>query len=123
MEKDGKDKKPKYNMWQNNAFMVGLSWRFCKSVVLLLVAAAVSSAGLSIAEVLVSPVLLSKIESYVPFSELIAYIAMFVGILAGLSAIKAYIGENTLLWEDSSQVWDNRSLGGEDSQHVLSKHT
>lgn len=96
MEKDGKDKKPKYNMWQNNAFMVGLSWRFCKSVVLLLVAAAVSSAGLSIAEVLVSPVLLSKIESYVPFSELIAYIVMFVGILAGLSAIKAYIGENTL---------------------------
>lgn len=96
MEKDGKDKKPKYNMWQNSAFMVGLSWRFCKSVVLLLVAAAVSSAGLSIAEVLVSPVLLSKIESYVPFSELIAYIAMFVGILAGLSAIKAYIGENTL---------------------------
>lgn len=96
MEKDGKDKKPKYNMWQNSAFMVGLSWRFCKSVVLLLVAAAVSSAGLSIAEVLVSPVLLSKIENYVPFSELIAYIAMFVGILTGLSAIKAYIGENTL---------------------------
>lgn len=96
MEKDGKDKKPKYNMWQNSAFMVGLSWRFCKSVVLLLVAAAVSSAGLSIAEVLVSPVLLSKIENYVPFSELIAYIAMFVGILAGLSATKAYIGENTL---------------------------
>lgn len=96
MEKDGKDKKPKYNMWQNSAFMVGLSWRFCKSVVLLLVAAAISSAGLSIAEVLVSPVLLSKIENYVPFSELIAYIAMFVGILTGLSAIKAYIGENTL---------------------------
>jgi len=96
MKKENEEKKPRYNMWQNSVFMVQLSWKYCKSVVLLCIVFAVVSASLSITEVLVSPVLLSKIERYVPFSEMIAYIAMFVGILAGLSAIKAYIGENVL---------------------------
>lgn len=88
--------KPKYNMWQNSAFMVQLSSRYCKSVFWLCVLMAVLTASIGIVEVLASPVILSKLEQKVSFSNLMAYIAMFIGLLALLSALKAYVNENTL---------------------------
>lgn len=100
MKDNRKDKenktKPKYNMWQNSAFMVQLSFRYCKSVFWLCVLMAVLTASIGIVEVLASPVILSKLEQKVSFSNLMAYIAMFIGFLALLSAIKAYVNENTL---------------------------
>ncbi len=57
---------------------------------------AVLTASIGIVEVLASPVILSKLEQKVLFSNLMAYISMFIGILALLSAFKAYINENTL---------------------------
>ncbi len=88
--------KPKYNMWQNLAFMFKLSFKFCKSVFWLCILMAVLTATIGIVEVLTSPVILSKLEQKVSFSNLMAYIGMFVGSLALLSAFKAYINENTL---------------------------
>lgn len=95
VQKDSKAK-PKYNMWQNTAFMVKLSFKFCKSVFFLCVLMAILTASIGIVEVLASPVILSKLEQRVPFFNLMAYIAMFIGILALLSAFKAYVNENTL---------------------------
>lgn len=95
VQKDSKAK-PKYNMWQNTAFMVKLSFKFCKSVFFLCVLMAILTASIGIVEVLASPVILSKLEQRVSFSNLMAYIAMFIGILALLSAFKAYVNENTL---------------------------
>ena len=88
--------KPKYNMWQNSAFMVRMSFRFCKSVFWLCILLAVLTAAIGVAEVLASPVILSKLEQKVSFPNLMVYIAMFIGILAVLSAFKAYINENAL---------------------------
>lgn len=95
VQKDSKAK-PKYNMWQNTAFMVKLSFKFCKSVFFLCVLMAILTASIGIVEVLASPVILSKLEQRVPFFNLMAYIAMFIGILALLSAFKAYVNQNTL---------------------------
>lgn len=96
MKSNEKESRPKYNMWQNSAFMVRMSWRFCKSVVFLCVAAAVASACLGIAETLVSPIILSKVEGYAPFPDLLCTVAVSIGLLALLSAANAYIGENVL---------------------------
>ena len=88
--------KPKYNMWQNSAFMLRMSFRFCKSVFWLCILLATLTAAIGVTEVLASPVILSKLEQKVSFSNLMAYIGMFIGILASLSALKAYVNENAL---------------------------
>ena len=54
------------------------------------------TATIGVVEVLASPVILSKLEQKVNFSNLMTYIAMFIGILAALSASQAYINENVL---------------------------
>ena len=95
-EKQNNTNKPRYNMWQNSAFMVRMSFKYCKSVFWLCILLAALTASIGVAEVLASPVILSKLEQKVSFSSLMVYIAMFVGILALLSAFKAYVNENAL---------------------------
>lgn len=96
--KDVKDKnsKPKYNMWQNTAFMIRLAWSSRKSVPLLCVALAVVTASVTVAQLLITPGILQKVETSAPLGELVLAIALFSGGLLILSGLKAYIEENIL---------------------------
>lgn len=94
--KQSKVQKPKYNMWQNTGFMIAQAWKIRKSVLLICVLVATVTAGKTIAEMLIAPAVLSKVETMAPLQELILTIAVFGGVLILLSGLKGYLGENTL---------------------------
>lgn len=96
--KDVKDKnsKPKYNMWQNTAFMMRLAWSTRKSVLFLCVALAAVTASVTVVELLITPGILQRVETSAPLGELVLAIALFSGGLLILSGLKAYIEENIL---------------------------
>ena len=55
-------RKPKYNLWQNSAFMLKTAWGTFRSVPFLCLALAAAAAGKTVAELLLAPVILGKIE-------------------------------------------------------------
>lgn len=95
-KKEQKDK-PKYNMWQNAAYMLSLAWREKeKKVFVLSFLFAVFSVGSSLLNLYVTPSILSAVERKAPLSELIIIILVFTGLLMLCSAVSSYIGENLL---------------------------
>lgn len=62
---DKKKTKPKYNMWQNTWYMVQTAWAAYKPVVPMCIALAVLGAAYAAAEMLITPIILGKIESVV----------------------------------------------------------
>lgn len=93
MEKPKKKtkEKPKYNMWQNSAWMVSLAWKTRKTVLWVTIALAATTAGQTIIELLVAPAILSKVEAAAPLGELFATIALFTGLLALAMGSSAYL--------------------------------
>ncbi len=94
--KTNETQKPKYNMWQNSAYMVKLAWNVCKSVLPMCVAIAVVTASKTIAELFIAPAILAKIETTAPLTELIAVILFFCAILFILSGLAIYLDANSL---------------------------
>lgn len=88
--------RPKYNMWQNTAFMLRVAWQTQKSVIVLCLLPAFLNVGIQLTELLIAPAILEKVELHVPFAELLATIVIFTGILLLLHAGKTYIGPNLL---------------------------
>lgn len=93
---DKKKTKPKYNMWQNTWYMVQTAWEVHKPVIFLCIALAVVSAAGTVAELLITPAILGKVESAAAVGELIATIAAYIGALLLLRAAQAYIKNNTI---------------------------
>lgn len=91
-----KKTKPKYNMWQNTWYMVQTAWAAYKPVVPMCIALAVLGAAYAAAEMLITPIILSKIESAAAVGELIAAIAACIGVLLVLRAGRTYVDINTL---------------------------
>ncbi len=98
MEKPKKEtkEKPKYNMWQNSAWMVSLAWKHRKTVLWVTLGLAVATAGQTIIELLVAPAILSKVETAAPLGELFATIALFTGLLALAMGSRVYLEENAM---------------------------
>lgn len=96
MKAKQKTQKPKYNMWQNTGYMIGIAWKTAKSVIFLCIALAVVTASKTIAEFLITPVILSKVEHAVPLPELIGTILLFGLTLFILSGLRGYLDMNTL---------------------------
>lgn len=93
-EESGKEK-PRYNLWQNTAYMISLAWKSQKAVLwlcLLLAALAVTS---NLAGLFLAPVILSKVENAVPLPELLTAIAGFTAALMLVGALNAYVSSNT----------------------------
>ena len=93
---DKKKTKSKYNMWQNTWYMVQTAWETHKPVIFMCIALAVVSAACTVAELLITPAILGKVESAAAVGELIATIAAYIGALLLLRAAQAYIKNNTL---------------------------
>lgn len=90
------NEKPKYGMGSNTGHMIGIAWRSNKSVLLLVILQAMLGVGVNLVELYVLPTILKAVERHVPLLELIATILFFTGGLLLISAVSAYMGQNTL---------------------------
>jgi ATP-binding cassette subfamily B protein len=91
-----KNEKPKYNLWQNSAYMLGRAWRQQRGVLWLCVALAFLSVASSVLGLFISPVILNAIETAVPVGELITLILFFAGAMMLVNAARAYASTNSL---------------------------
>ena len=91
-----KKPKPKYNVWQNTAYMLSVAWDTRRSVPLLVVLLAVCTAGKTTAEMLISPAVLGKLESGAPLGQLLGAIGGFTILLFALTALCYYIDHLTM---------------------------
>ena len=47
-------------MWQNTGFMLGIAWKYDRSVIFLCIALAMATAGVTITELLIAPMILQS---------------------------------------------------------------
>lgn len=88
--------KPKYNLWQNTGFMLRTSRKYAKSVFPLCIVLALLSAGKSVAELLIAPAILNKIELSASLGNVVFTIAAFALVLMMLSGLRSYVDTNAL---------------------------
>ncbi len=88
--------KPKYNLWQNTGFMLRTSRKYAKSVFPLCIVLALLSAGKSVAELLIAPAILNKIELSASLGSVVFTIAAFALVLMLLSGLWSYVDTNAL---------------------------
>ena len=88
--------KPKYNLWQNTGFMLRTSRKYAKSVFPLCIVLALLSAGKSVAELLIAPAILNKIELSASLGDVVFTIAAFALVLMLLSGLRSYVDTNAL---------------------------
>ena len=86
--------KPKYNTLQNVGFMLGMARRVDKSIPFLCAGIAVATAGSTIAQLLLAPAVLARVETHAPLQSLVWVILAFTGVLFVLYGVKAYLDEN-----------------------------
>lgn len=95
-ETKAKTEKPKYNLWQNSAYMVSLAWKRHKSVLWLCLALAALAVGQNLAGLFIAPAVLGKVETSAPLKDLLLTILAFSAALIVMGAAKSYIEANTL---------------------------
>lgn len=89
--------KPKYNMWQNSAYMIKLAWTAKeKKVIFIALALALLTVALSLIELYVVPVIISAIETHAPIGEIAIIIAAFTAGLMAVTAAKNYFDLNNM---------------------------
>lgn len=88
--------KPKYNLWQNTGFMLRTSRKYAKSVFPLCIVLALLSAGKSVAELLIAPAILNKIELSASLGSVVFTITAFALVLMLLSGLRSYVDTNAL---------------------------
>ena len=88
--------KPKYNLFQNSAYMISLAWRRQKSVLSLCVILAALAVAQNLLGLFVTPAILGAIESGASVGELVTTILWFAGALVLVGAANGYVGTNTL---------------------------
>ena len=69
---------PKYNMWQNTAFMLQTAWQTQKSVIVLCLLPALLNVGIQLTELLIAPTILQKVEVHAPLPTLLTTIFCFL---------------------------------------------
>ena len=89
-------RRPKYNLWQNSAFMLKTAWGTFRSVPFLCLALAATAAGKTVAELLLAPVILGKIERGESLAALLGSIGGFTAALLGFTALNAYLDQNAI---------------------------
>ncbi len=89
-------KKSIYHIFENTRFMLSIAYHNAKSVIVLSILLAVVTSILNIIQLLISPLILQKIEHLSSFSELIITILILSFSLFIFTALKSYIEANTL---------------------------
>jgi len=90
-----KEQKPKYNMWQNCAFMIALAWREKeKKVLVLSFLTAVLAVATNLTDTYMAPTVLGCLETGAPLGQLLATILLFVGLSALFQIAMTYVRTN-----------------------------
>ncbi len=94
-DKSKKDGKPKYNMWQNCGYMIGMAWREKeKKVLVLSFLTALFTVAVNLINLYISPSVLSAVENRASISRLIIIVLVFAGLLMICTGALAYIDRN-----------------------------
>lgn len=88
--------KPQYNTLQNVGYLLGTAWHSYKSVPVLCVGIAAATAGGTVAQLLLAPAVLARVETHAPLETLVGVILAFGAVLFVLYGLKAYLAENAL---------------------------
>ena len=104
-------KKSPYNLWRNTGFMLAKAWKTYPSVIFLCIALAVVTAAQTVAELLIAPMVLQKVEDSAPLEELLLTIAGFSLALLVLSGLKRYLDTNTPFGRIGVRVGLVRQIG------------
>lgn len=88
--------KPKYTEWQNVCYMLKLAWDNHKSVLWLCIIWAALSLGINVAQLFIAPMVLEKVETLAPLTELLGTIGIFAVTLIVLNGLLGYVDENIL---------------------------
>ncbi|MCL1786499.1 MAG: ABC transporter ATP-binding protein/permease [Defluviitaleaceae bacterium] len=90
------NKKPKYNLWQNSAYMIATAWKSGNKLVLwlCLVLAALFVAN-NLLGLFIAPQILAAVEASVPLGQLLRIILLFAGALLLVNAAESYVNINT----------------------------
>lgn len=81
----------KYPVWPSIHYMLSMAWKHEKSVVVTCVVLAALRVGLNLAQLLVTPEILKRVEEAAPLGELIGSIGLFTGLIFVLTALVQYI--------------------------------
>ncbi len=96
MKKQNQKDRPRYNLCQNSAYMMGLSVKLLPSVLALCVLDGVLRILLSLAELLIAPGILKRLEDGSALSTVLWTIFGFTAVILVLRAAGAYVRENEL---------------------------
>ena len=89
--------KPKYNMWQNSAYMITLAWREKeKKVIGIALLLVLCTVGDNLVNIFFTPTMLAAVENRAPVSGLILTILSFAGVGMFLNGFSSYLNTNTL---------------------------
>ncbi|MDO4754080.1 MAG: ABC transporter ATP-binding protein, partial [Bacillota bacterium] len=91
-----KKEKPKYNMWQNTAYMIGLAHRHHRRILYVGLLLACVTSGKVIMDMLIAPIVLSCLEAGSTAGELMKVIGICIGLLLLLTGVRAYIEQNVI---------------------------
>lgn len=80
--------KPKYSVRQNVCFMVRTAWEKRRRVLLLCVVVAAIKVALDLAQLYVTPEILTRVEQGVPVGELLTTIGFFTAALLLLQGLR-----------------------------------
>lgn len=91
--------RPKYTMWQSISFMLKTAWNFNKRVLFVCLFLSVLRILLNLINLFISPMILQKVETSAPISELLFTILFFSGSNFVLSTVFSYVDDTRPLGE------------------------
>lgn len=106
-----KEVKPKYNMWQNTAYMIASAHRYYRRILYMGVVLAVMTSAKEVMNMLIAPMVLSELEAGRSPAELLIIIGIGIALLTGFSGGKAYLEQNVIFARIALRTEFIRMLG------------
>lgn len=89
-----KKDKPRYNMWQNSGFMIGMAWKYEKQTLSFALLEVIAVVGISLVNLYVAPTILNAVQKRVAIGEVLFTIITFTLLLILFNSLKAYVDQN-----------------------------
>lgn len=89
-----KKDKPRYNMWQNSGFMIGMAWKYEKQTLSFALLEVIAVVGISLVNLYVAPTILNAVQKRVVIGEVLFTIITFTLLLILFNSLKAYVDQN-----------------------------
>lgn len=90
-------RKAKYNMWQMTAYMLRRAFRGHKDIIIICLLIAIIDTALTTTQMLVTPVILSRVELHSSIWELVGAVGLFTLLLFILAGFKGYFREKAIV--------------------------